>query len=197
MNLPNKLTMLRVLLVPVFILVMTLNIGLSFPLVNIIAAFVFLITALTDMFDGKIARKYDLVTDFGKIMDPVADKFMVFSALIVLISVDEFAYMRGILIWVTLVVIFRELFVTSMRMVVSEKASSANLAANWLGKVKTVSQIVFIMTALLEPVLFGWFLTFVSEYHILTYAACAFMAVMTVWSGINYLAGYSKYISFK
>lgn len=197
MNLPNKLTMLRVILVPVFVLMVTVSIGLSFPWVNIIAAAVFLITALTDMFDGKIARKYNLVTDFGKIMDPVADKFMVFAALIAFIAVDTYSYMRGLLIWVTLIVIFRELVVTSIRMVVSEKASATSLAANWLGKVKTVSQTVFIMTALLEPVLFGWFLTFVSEYHILTYATCAFMTVMTVWSGINYLVGYSKYISLK
>ena len=197
MNLPNKLTMLRVILVPVFVLMVTVSIGLSFPWVNIIAAAVFLITALTDMFDGKIARKYNLVTDFGKIMDPVADKFMVFAALIAFIFADAYSYMRGLLIWVTLIVIFRELVVTSIRMVVSEKASATSLAANWLGKVKTVSQTVFIMTALLEPVLFGWFLTFVSEYHILTYATCAFMTVMTVWSGINYLVGYSKYISLK
>ena len=197
MNLPNKLTMMRVILVPVFILVMTAGAGLPFPWMNIIAAAVFLVTALTDMFDGKIARKYDLVTDFGKFMDPVADKFMVFAALIMLIASDAFDYMRTLLIWVTLIVIFRELAVTSIRMVVSGKASATTLAANWLGKTKTVSQIVFVMTALLEPVLFGWFLMFVSEYHILTYATCAFMTVMTVWSGVNYLKGYSKYLSFK
>lgn len=195
MNLPNKLTLMRVILVPVFVIVMTA--GIPFPWVNIIAAAVFLITSLTDMLDGKIARKYDLVTDFGKFMDPVADKFMVFAALIVLISHEAFSYMRTLLLWVTLIVILRELAVTSIRMVVSGKMSATSLAANMLGKIKTVSQIVFIMTALLEPVLFGWFLTFISEYHILTYVTCAFMTVMTVWSGVNYLIGYSKHLSFK
>lgn len=195
MNLPNKLTLMRVILVPVFVIVMT--VGIPFPWVNIIASAVFLVTALTDMLDGKIARKYDLVTDFGKFMDPVADKFMVFAALIVLIALDAFSYMRALLLWVTLIVIMRELAVTSIRMVVSGKTSATSLAANMLGKIKTVSQIVFIMTALLEPVLFGWFLTFISEYHILTYATCAFMTVMTIWSGINYIVGYSKHMSFK
>ncbi len=197
MNLPNKLTIMRVVFVPVFILVMTVGGAMPFPWANVLAAAVFLITSLTDMLDGRIARKYDLVTDFGKFMDPVADKFMVFAALIALIASDAYSYMRAILVWVTLIVIFRELAVTSIRMVVAGKASATKLAANWLGKVKTVSQVVFIMTALLEPVLFGWFLTFIAEYHILTYASLAFMTVMTVWSGANYLVGYSKYISFK
>ncbi len=195
MNLPNKLTLMRVILVPVFVIVMT--VGLPSPWLNIAAAAVFLITSLTDMLDGRIARKYNLVTDFGKFMDPVADKFMVFSALIVFIANDAFAYMRPLLLWVTLIVIFRELAVTSIRMVVSGKASATKLAANWLGKVKTVSQVVFVMTALLEPVLFGSFPTFVAEYHILTYLTLAFMSVMTVWSGTNYIIGYSKYMTFK
>ena len=190
MNLPNKLTVLRVLLVPVFVLVMTL--GLPFPASNIAAAAVFLVTALTDMLDGKIARKYDLVTDFGKLMDPVADKFMVFSAMIVMTASESFSYMRTVMLWATLIVIFRELGVTSLRMVVSGKASATTLAANMLGKIKTVSQVTFIMIALLEPVILGDLLG-----HALTYVSLAFMVVMTVWSGINYAVGYSKYLTFK
>ena len=197
MNLPNKLTLMRVALVPVFVIVMT--VGIPAPWVNIIASFVFLVTALTDMLDGKIARKYDLVTDFGKFMDPVADKFMVFSALITLIATDAFSYMRVLLLCLTLVVIFRELAVTSLRMVVSGKASATALAANKLGKVKTVSQIVFVMTALLEPVLFGYipYVSVIAEYHILTYATMVFMAVMTVWSGWGYVRAYGKYLELK
>ena len=196
MNLPNKLTLLRVILVPVFVAVLTVGGVLPFPWMNIIAAAVFLVTALTDMLDGKIARKYNMVTDFGKFMDPVADKFMIFAALFTMLAVGEFSYMRIPLLWVSLVVVFRELAVTSVRMVVSGKASATKLAANWLGKVKTVSQIVFVMTSLLEPVLFGWW-SFVSDHHPLTYATLVFMTVMTVWSGVNYLVGYSKYLSFK
>ncbi len=197
MNLPNKLTLLRVALVPVFVVVMT--VGIPAPWVNIIAAAVFGVTSLTDMLDGKIARKYDLVTDFGKFMDPVADKFMVFSALITMLANDAFSYMRVLLLCLTLVVIFRELAVTSLRMVVSGKASATALAANMLGKIKTVSQITFILTALLEPVIFGYIpiVNVVAEYHILTYATMAFMAVMTVWSGLNYARAYGKFLDLK
>ncbi len=197
MNLPNKLTLLRVALVPVFVIVMT--VGIPAPWVNIIAAAVFGVTSLTDMLDGKIARKYDLVTDFGKFMDPVADKFMVFSALITMLANDAFSYMRVLLLCLTLVVIFRELAVTSLRMVVSGKASATALAANMLGKIKTVSQITFILTALLEPVIFGYIpiVNVVAEYHILTYATMAFMAVMTVWSGLNYARAYGKFLDLK
>ncbi len=192
-QLPNYLTVLRVILVPVFVIVMT--VGISYPVVNIVAAAIFLITALTDMLDGKLARKYGLVSDFGKIMDPLADKFMVFASMIALLVADGFEHLRPVLLWATLIVILRELAVTSMRLIVSGKTNATGLAANILGKIKTVSQIVFIMTALLEPVLFGevfTFASFLAEYSVLTYATMAFMTVMTAWSGINYIVGYAK-----
>ncbi len=189
-QLPNYLTILRVVLVPVFVVVLTA--GISFPAVNIIAAVTFLVTALTDMLDGKLARKYNLVSDFGKIMDPLADKFMVFASMITLLVADGFEHLRPVLLWATLIVILRELAVTSMRLVVSGKTNATGLAANSLGKIKTVSQIVFIMTALLEPVLFESFMDVFADYSILTYATMAFMTVMTAWSGINYIVGYAK-----
>ncbi len=203
MNLPNKLTILRVLLVPAFVIVLTA--GIPAPLSYLIAAVVFLLTALTDMLDGKIARKYDLVTDFGKLMDPLADKFMVFASMITLIITEGFEDMRVLLLWATLIVILRELAVTSMRLVVSGKANATSLAANNLGKIKTVSQVVFIMTALLEPVLFGEYglgavieiFTYLPKFHILTYLTLAFMTVMTVWSGLNYIIGYAKLMDKK
>ncbi len=189
-QLPNFLTILRVLLVPVFVTVLTA--GIDFPVVNVIAAIVFLITSLTDMLDGKLARKYDLVSDFGKIMDPLADKFMVFASMITLLVAEGFEQLRPVMLWATLIVILRELAVTSMRLVVSGKTNATGLAANNLGKIKTVSQIVFIMTALLEPVFFESFMDFLADYSILTYATMAFMTVMTAWSGINYIVGYAK-----
>ena len=82
MNLPNKLTVLRVILVPVFMLFLCVPLGLSDTLVRVIAAVLFALTSLTDMLDGKIARKYNMITDFGKLMDPLADKLMVCTALI-------------------------------------------------------------------------------------------------------------------
>ena len=115
MNLPNKLTVLRLCLVPVILIVgmIPMNIYLS----CFICAVLFIITSITDMLDGKIARKYNLITDFGKFLDPIADKFMVIGALFVILY--KFAHIRTLMIFVILVIVFRELAVTSMRLVVS------------------------------------------------------------------------------
>lgn len=150
MNLPNKLTLARVLLVPVFMILMVVEI--PFPWSNLSAAAVFFIAALTDILDGRIARKHNLITDFGKFMDPLADKFMIFGAMLVLVASDSFKELRPVMIWVALIVYLRELAVTSMRLVVSSKTTASNLAANILGKIKTVTQIVAVLTVLLEPV---------------------------------------------
>lgn len=152
MNLPNKLTLMRVCLVPVFMIIMIADI---FPtdlewLRRLIATVVFVITGLTDMFDGKIARKYNLITNFGKFMDPLADKVMVFGAMLSIIYRD--AAIRPVFIWAAAIVMFRELAVTSVRLVVCGHDGSV-IAASKLGKVKTVCQIICISTVLLEPVL--------------------------------------------
>ena len=195
MNLPNKLSILRVILVPVFVavLVVPFELGLFAEheiLVRIIAAAVFLITALTDMLDGKIARKYNLITDFGKFIDPLADKFMVFGALIALLYVFE--NIQTIFIWAALIVIFRELAITSLRLLIS-KSSGKVVAAAWLGKVKTVTQVVCIMTILLEPVVLPFdFMPklFSFEIPILSFVTIIVMTVMTLWSGIDYFRCY-------
>lgn len=189
MNLPNKLTVARVLLVPVFMILMV--VGIPFPWSNISAAAVFGITALTDMLDGKIARKYNLITDFGKFMDPLADKFMIFGAMLALVAADDFEMLRPVMIWVALIVFLRELAVTSMRLVVSSKTTATNLAANSLGKIKTVTQIVAVLTVMLEPVLFGA-IEFFLKYRPLSYLTLAAMTTMTIWSGLNYIIAYSK-----
>ncbi|MCD7788502.1 MAG: CDP-diacylglycerol--glycerol-3-phosphate 3-phosphatidyltransferase [Firmicutes bacterium] len=189
MNIPNTLTILRVICVPIFVVVMMLDI--AEPWAGIISAVIFGLVSLTDMLDGKIARKYNMITDFGKVADPVADKFMVFSALITMLIVDRYAFMKNVLIWATLIVILRELAVTSIRIVVAGKAPT--LAANMLGKVKTVSQIVFILAAFLEPSVYAIFGA-EDTLHIVTYVTMAFMVVMTVVSGVNYLKVYGKYM---
>ncbi len=194
MNLPNKLTVLRLLLVPVIVAVMLI----PMPTIasNLLAAAIFGATALTDMLDGKIARKYNLITDFGKFLDPLADKFMVISTLTVLIYKFEGA-LRLFCLITTLIVIMRELAVTSIRLVASNAAGLV-VAANMLGKIKTVTQIVYILCALLEPVLFEIIEIIAypgfANYHILTYASMLAMTVFTLWSGINYLASYWKYL---
>ena len=203
MNLPNKLTVMRLCLVPVILIVGFLPTSIiPFYLSCFICAALFIGTAVTDMLDGKIARRDGLITDFGKFLDPVADKFMVIGALFVLLH--KFGNLNMILIVTLIIVVFRELAVTSMRLVVST-GEGIVIAANSLGKIKTVSQIVAISTTFLEPVVqfvFKWILematgkTLVWRTDIvpLTWASIAFSLIMTVWSGINYIKSYWKYL---
>ncbi len=203
MNLPNKLTVLRLCLVPVLLVVGLLPTSIIPHYIScLICAVLFIGTSVTDMLDGKIARRDGLVTDFGKFLDPVADKFMVIGALFVLLyKLEE---LRLILIFTLIIVVFRELAVTSMRLVVST-GEGIVIAANSLGKIKTVSQIVAISTTFLEPVvqraagmiyeaLTGKSVAWRTDVIPLTWASILFSLVMTVWSGINYIRSYWKYL---
>ena len=200
MNLPNKLTVLRVCLVPVFIVVMMLPASVLDPIVSgLVGVAIFIVASLTDMLDGKIARKYGLVTDFGKLMDPLADKFMVIGALAVIVYRANTGALRLFFTLVLLVVIFRELAVTSLRLVAST-SSGAVVAANMLGKIKTVMQIIFISTVFIEPALYAvpalnkllpaWWIVNVP----LSYLTGGLTLLFTVWSGINYFIGMWKYL---
>ncbi len=130
MNLPNKLTMFRIILVPVTMALMLLN-------QPIFAGIVFAIASITDFFDGFIARKYNLVTSFGKIMDPLADKILVFGALLCFIQNGT------INVWPVVIILARELFVTCMRVVAVDKGKV--IAASWWGKIKTNVQIFSVL----------------------------------------------------
>ena len=190
MNLPNTLSIIRCLLVPVFVasLLLLRNAGI---LGYLIPAAVYGLTALTDMLDGKIARKYNLVTDFGKFIDPLADKFMVLSSMIAILV---WMLLRGktmmamIFVWVVLVILLRELGVTSIRLVVAGK-SGIVIAASMLGKMKTVSQMVGTVIIILEPAI-----PVIGEYGVLTYIAMAVMCFTTIFSGLDYLKAYLPYI---
>lgn len=184
MNLPNKLSLFRIILVPIFMFFIACPILGEFPS-RIVAAAIFAIASLTDMIDGKIARKYNLITNFGKFIDPLADKFLVFGALITMLA--KYTYLKGFVV-VASVVFFRELAVTSMRLLVVNSSGKV-IAASWLGKVKTVSQIICILTILLEPVIFCK-IPFFAENHPLSYITMTVMTVMTLWSGIDYLRAY-------
>ena len=157
----------------------------------IIPGLVYGLTALTDMLDGKIARKYNLVTDFGKFIDPLADKFMVISSMIAILL---WMILRGeemlalVFVWVVLVILLRELGVTSLRLVVAGK-SGIVVAASMLGKIKTISQMIGTVILLVEPLI-----PFFSENHILSYACMVIMAFTTVFSGIDYLKAYMPYV---
>lgn len=190
MNLPNTLSIIRCFLVPVFVATLLLmrNAGVWG---YVVPALVYGLTAFTDMLDGKIARKHNLVTDFGKFIDPLADKFMVLSSMIAILA---WMFLRGktvmalIFVWVVMLILLRELGVTSIRLVVAGK-SGIVVAASILGKIKTVSQMVGTAIILVEPIL-----PFFSENNILTYVAMAVMSFTTVFSGIDYLKAYMPYI---
>ncbi len=189
MNLPNKLTLFRIIMTPVFMASLIADTCLSDTQTRIIAATLFALIAITDTLDGNIARKFSLITDFGKFMDPLADKFLVFGAMLAILV--RFDYLRPVFVWAAAIVMFRELAVTSLRLVAAGK-DGAVIAAGILGKIKTVSQMVCILTVMLEPVVLP-FDIFVNT-HLLSYITVAVMVIMTVWSGVDYLVKYKEYL---
>ena len=140
MNLPNKLTVLRVIMIPFFVVFMLTDIGGDYS--NYIALAIFCVASLTDMLDGKIARKYNLVTNFGKFMDPLADKLLVGSAMICLIPMDKLPA------WIVIVIISREFIISGFRLVASD--NGIVIAASYWGKFKTVSQMFMIIFLILD-----------------------------------------------
>lgn len=183
LNVPNQLTLMRVLLVPAFVTFMMIEqLGGNTWLPRVLSAALFLLCALTDLFDGMIARKTGQVTDFGKFLDPIADKFMVFSALMAFCASPVYAPLRVWMLTGGLLVILRELAVTSLRLLMAGRKTV--IAAAWPGKVKTVTQVVFVMVAMLEAVLCPWTGT------VLTLISLAVMVAATVFSGISYVKQY-------
>ena len=194
LNLPNALSLLRCLLVPAF--VCTLIFMRDVPIWRcVVPAAVYGLTALTDMLDGKIARKYDLVTDFGKFIDPLADKFMVLGSMLAIIA---WMFLLGevtlaiVYVFTALLILLRELGVTSLRLVVAGKEGIV-VAASILGKIKTVSQMIGTILIIMEPA-FAPLLGDFAAYHPIAYFSMAVMAFTTVFSGIDYLKAYLPYI---
>ena len=165
MNLPNKLTTLRVIMIPFFVFFLLWQNGENYTF-RMIALALFIIASLTDLLDGKIARKYNLVTNFGKFMDPLADKCLVMAALCWFVENGD---MVG---WVLAAVLLREFAVSGMRLVAVEKGRV--IAAAWSGKVKTASTMVCICL-----MLFG-------IPHWLNLVCQAVILVTTVYSGVEY-----------
>lgn len=133
MNLPNKLTVLRVIMIPFFVLFLLLEGGTN-QTYRWIAAVVFVVASFTDMLDGKIARKYNLVTNFGKFMDPLADKLLVCSGLVCFTALGQLPA------WIVIVIISREFIISGFRLVASD--NGVVIAASYWGKFKTVSQML-------------------------------------------------------
>lgn len=217
LNVPNMLSLLRVALVPAFIACL---IYIQNPVAcGVVTAIVFAITGFTDFLDGKIARKYNLVTDFGKFIDAVADKIMIFGMLLALTGKFAIAgeqyytpsggnilnqltpvintnaqIMFNVLLWTSVIVFLRELGVTSIRLVCANKKVGV-IPANFFGKAKTVTQILAVIIILVEFAINESNLGSFSTYYIASYIAILAMLFMTVASGINYLRIYGKYIN--
>ncbi len=172
MNLPNKITLVRFLLIPVFVLIISLWqnwVG------DFVALLVFIVAALTDALDGHLARSRNLVTDFGKFMDPLVDKMLVTSALIALVA------MGRVYAWVVIVILAREFAITGLRTIAVEKGIV--LAASPLGKFKTATQMLAVCFLFLYTAPFVPTLVFFVIGQILLYAAL----ILTVWSGVDYI----------
>ena len=163
MNTANKLTLLRVVMIPLFLLVLYLDV----PGANYWALAIFVIASLTDTLDGYIARHYNQTTDFGKFMDPLADKCLVTAAMLWFVEIGQ---MPG---WALLVVIIREFGVSGLRMVAADKGRV--IAAGWSGKVKTASTMVCICLMLLLP-----------RFVELSAICVAVIVLTTIWSGVEY-----------
>ena len=140
MNLPNKLTILRMIMIPVFLVVLYIpGLGMAG---NIAAAAIFILASITDFLDGKIARKYNLVTNFGKFMDPLADKLLVCSALIALVDFDKVAA------WIVIIIIAREFIISGFRLIASD--NGVVIAASYWGKFKTTFQMLMVIVLILN-----------------------------------------------
>lgn len=181
MNLPNKITMFRIFATPVFLFFLIPGwFGQFLGLNNwgrYAATVIFIVAALTDMLDGRIARKYKLVSELGKFLDPIADKLLVTSALIAFISTDP----DKVSVWAVFIIVAREFIVSGLRLVAA--AQGVVIAADKLGKLKTIVQIAAIVVILFNDYPFS-LITSVSVGKILMDLA----VVLTVVSGINYVA---------
>ena len=169
MNLPNKLTILRIIMIPFFVLFMLLDGGAN-QTYRYIAAVIFIVASFTDLLDGKIARKYNLVTNFGKFMDPLADKLLVCSGLICFVGLGALPA------WFVIIIISREFIISGFRLVASD--NGVVIAASYWGKFKTVSQMIMSVLLIVN----------IPALSILTAIFSVIALVLTVVSLIDYIA---------
>lgn len=180
MNLPNQITLARVCMIPIFVIFMVIDFpwgevqfgDVFLSVEQLIATAIFIIASTTDWIDGYYARKYNLVTNLGKFLDPLADKLLVSSAFIILVEIGLAPS------WVVILIISREFAVTGLRLILA--GDGEVVAANMLGKIKTWTQIIAIITLLLENVPFSYMNFPFAD--IMLYVALFF----TLWSGLDY-----------
>ena len=176
MNLPNKLTLLRVVLIPVFVVLLLLEGGQNYTL-RIAALIVFCIASFTDFLDGQIARRNNLVTNFGKFMDPLADKLLVCSALICMIELGQLPS------WYVITVIAREFIISGFRLVAAD--NGIVIAASWWGKFKTTFQMFTVILLILD----------IPALHTVTMIIAGIAFVLTLVSLLDYIAKNSRVIT--
>ena len=176
MNLANKLTMLRILMIPVFIAVLVYSKDRDI-VYRYIALGIFVMASATDALDGYVARKYNMITDFGKLMDPLADKILVSSALIILIELGNISS------WIVSIVIAREFIISGIRLIATEK--NIIIAASPLGKLKTVSQMLSVILMLLS----------VKAISLITDLSIWLMCILSVVSLLDYIIKNKKVLS--
>lgn len=167
MNLPNKLTVFRVILIVPFVLFLLTNLGGNYG--DWIALAIFIVASLTDLADGKIARKYNLVTNFGKFMDPLADKLLVCSAMICLIELER------IPAWVVIIIIAREFIISGFRLIASD--NHVVIAASYWGKFKTTFQMIMVCLMIAN----------IQALYMLTQIIMWIALVLTVVSLVDYI----------
>lgn len=194
MNLPNKLTIFRIILVPIMVIIPFFNIQgeiLTIPISWIIIDAIFIIASITDKLDGSIARKNNQITDFGKFLDPIADKILVLAAMVMLVEMQK---LPG---WIPIIVLFREFVVSGFRLVAVEKGGQVIAASVW-GKLKTVTQMIAIIMMFLDKFAFFAFVNSVSRgtmnvmeiiFNLITSIIMLISVIATIFSGYNYLKG--------
>lgn len=198
MNLPNKLTCLRILLVPIFVVFMALPVEWTWT--KWTALGIYILASLTDCLDGHIARKNNIITKFGKIMDPLADKLLVSSGFVML------AGLNIIPAWIIVIILFRDFFVTSLRMFGAD--NNSDLAAHFSGKIKTVFQLIGVCLAILAVALytsnnaFGAFIEASVNMsmvqlmiNVLMTVSISVAAIFTIWSLVDYFLKFKKDIN--
>lgn len=186
MNLPNKLTVLRIVLTPVFLF---LFLAEFIPFNHLYALIVFVVAVITDAADGKIARKHNLITNFGKIADPIADKILITSVLLCFMQLGLCS------IWVLLIILLREFTVSAIR--ITAAAQGSVIPANIYGKVKTVFQMVFSILILLLLAVEDFITDSIPYMDIFAPVMMWILAFITIFSGYIYVKDSLKVIDFK
>lgn len=196
LNLPNKLTLMRIVMVPLFMLCFMLvkhvDSYAGYVALSLISFNIFVAAAVTDFIDGKLARSQNLITNFGKFMDPLADKFLIIGSLIAAAYVYD-GHLRFWLLISLAITVFRELAVSGIRLL-AVNAENVVIAAALPGKIKTFSQCIFVGLVILERIVFC-FSDFFVLYTPLTYLCMVVMVFFTIYSGVQYILEYKKYLN--